>query len=206
MELSIGGRRLPAAAALLAAANVLVFVVLEVLGSTEDGYFMFLHGALYGPSVLADGEYWRLFTAMFLHFGAAHLMNNMLMLVLIGGRLEQVLGSLRMLLIYLVSGVGANLFTVWFYDLRQIDAISAGASGALMGTVGALFACILRSGRQQAGLDRRQMLILTGLSLYSGFAAGTANNAAHLSGLLFGFLLGLLLYRGPRNRGTFLPE
>ena len=87
MELSIGGRRLPAAAALLAAANVLVFVVLEVLGSTEDGYFMFLHGALYGPSVLADGEYWRLFTAMFLHFGAAHLMNNMLMLVLIGGRL-----------------------------------------------------------------------------------------------------------------------
>ena len=136
-------RKLPPVTTLLVAANFVVFFVLEMLGSTENGIFMLQHGALYGPVIMAGQEYYRLFTAMFLHFGASHLMHNMLMLFLIGGRLEQAAGGLKLLLIYLVSGIGANVFTVWFYTVTGTDAVSAGASGALMGVVGALFACIL---------------------------------------------------------------
>ena len=80
--------------------------------------------------------------------------------------------------------------------------MSAGASGALMGVVGALFACILKRRGALAGMDRRQMLILIVFSLYSGFVTGSTNNAAHISGLVFGFLLGLLFGRpaGRRRR------
>lgn len=199
VELKIGEWRVPPVTALLAAANLLVFLVLEAMGSTEDAYFMYLHGALYGPAVLEGSEYYRLFTAMFLHFGVSHLMNNLFMLVLIGQRLEQVAGSLRTLVIYLASGLGANLFTVWFYTWRGSDAVSAGASGALMGVVGGLLACIVKSRKNLAGLSRRQMMILIALSLYSGFATG-ANNTAHISGLAFGFLAAWLLYWPGRER------
>ena len=193
-------RKLPPVTTLLVAANFVVFFVLEMLGSTESGIFMLQHGALYGPIILAGPDYYRLFTAMFLHFGASHLMHNMLMLFLIGGRLEQAVGSLKMLVIYLASGIGANVFTVWFYTVTGTDAVSAGASGALMGVVGALFACILKRRGALAGMDRRQMLILIVFSLYSGFVTGSTNNAAHISGLVFGFLLGLLFGRSAGRR------
>ena len=193
-------KSLPALTLLLAAANLLVFIVLELIGSTEDSYFMYMHGALYAPSVLEDGEYFRLFTALFLHFGAAHLMNNLLMLVVIGQRLEKAAGKIRLLLIYLVSGAGANLFTVWFYQAIGVEAVSAGASGAILGITGGLFAWILRSHGQIEGIGKQQMLILMGLTVYSGFVSSSTNNAAHISGLVFGFLMGLLLYTGRKER------
>ncbi len=187
-------RSLPAATVLLAAVNLLIFIVLELFGSTEDSYFMFTHGALYAPSVLEEGEYFRLISAMFLHFGAAHLMNNLLMLVVIGQRLERAAGKIRFVLIYMLSGAGANLFTVWFYQFIGIEAISAGASGAILGITGGLFAWIVKSHGKIEGIGKRQMLILTGLTVYSGFVSSSTNNAAHISGLLFGFLLGCVLY------------
>lgn len=186
-------RSLPLITCILIAVNVLVYVLLELFGSTENGYYMWLHGALYAPSVLVDGEYYRLFTAAFLHFGASHLMNNMLMLYIMGERLEHAVGSVRMLVIYLLSAVAANVFTVFFYTVTGTDAISAGASGALMGVIGAFLAVLLRRRGTVGGVGRRQVLVLIAVTLYSGFISGTTNNAAHISGLVFGFLLGLVL-------------
>ena len=71
MEITIGKQKIPLITGLLVAVNVVVYLVLEWLGSTEDGYFMVLHGALYGPAVLRNREFYRIFTAMFLHFGPA---------------------------------------------------------------------------------------------------------------------------------------
>lgn len=180
--------------------NFLVFLYLEITGSTEDGFYMYQHGALYAPSVLEDGEYWRLLTACFLHFGTAHLMNNLLMMYVIGMRLEAAVGKIRFLILYLASGIGANLFTIWYYQLRGMDALSAGASGAIMGIIGALFACVVRRNRR-VDVSQRQMLILAGFTLYSGFVSSQTNNAAHISGMLFGFLLGLLLCGNRRRFG-----
>ena len=189
---------IPFVTIVLAASNVVFFLLLEITGSTDDGLFMLQHGALYGPLVLEDGEYYRLFTAMFMHFGASHLMNNLLMLMVMGSRLEQAVGRIRYLICYLVSGAAANLFTVWFYEWRGIDAISAGASGALLGVCGALFGCVLRKNRR-LDVDGRQMLILMAFTLYSGFVSSQTNNAAHISGAFFGFLLGLILGKGDND-------
>ena len=74
---------------LLIALNVLFFLYLEITGSSEDAYFMYTKGAMFAPAVLEDGEYYRLLTAMFMHFGIRHIMNNMLVLFVIGDNLER---------------------------------------------------------------------------------------------------------------------
>ena len=68
--------------------NIAVFMVLSLLGDTENGYFMLHHGAMYEPMILENQEYYRFFTCMFLHFGIQHLLNNMVMLGALGWQLE----------------------------------------------------------------------------------------------------------------------
>ena len=98
---------------------------------TEDGTFLLEHGAMFVPKVVEDGEYYRLFTSMFLHFGFEHLMNNMVTLVLLGWHLEIEVGKIKFLLIYILSGLGGNILSAW-YEVRTMDyTISAGASGAM---------------------------------------------------------------------------
>ncbi len=188
-------RKLPPVTCILIAANLLLYIYVTVWKMDAGGYPTLYRWVLYPFAVLYQGEYYRLFSSMFMHFGASHLMHNMLMLFLIGQRMEEAVGSWKTLLIYVLSGLGANMFSLWYYEYVQMEVFSAGASGAIMGMIGALFACILKNRRSLGGIDKRQMLILIVFSLYSGFVSSSTNNAAHISGMLFGFLLGLLLCR-----------
>ena len=188
-------RKLPPVTCVLVAANILLYIYVTVRRVGAGGVPTLYQWVLYPFAVMYQGEYYRLFTSMFMHFGASHLMHNMLMLFLIGQRMEDAAGSFKTLLIYVLSGLGANLFSLWYYEHQQLQVFSAGASGAIMGMIGALFACILKNRRSLGGIDRHQMLILIVFSLYSGFVSSSTNNAAHISGMLFGFLLGMLLCR-----------
>ena len=82
------------------AINILVFIWLSFFGMTEDGSYMLEHGAMFVPLVLGNHEYYRLITSIFLHFGFAHLMNNMVMLFFLGSILEEEIGSFKYLLLY----------------------------------------------------------------------------------------------------------
>ena len=82
--------------------NMLVFVITELTGGTEDTMHMLQCGAAYTPAII-QGEYYRIFTSMFLHFGMQHLANNMLVLFVLGGRLERTTGKMKYLLIYLLG-------------------------------------------------------------------------------------------------------
>ena len=85
--------------------NAVIFVVLMMLGKTEDTYFILEHGAMYEPYVIEGHEYHRLVTSLFLHFGISHLMNNMVMLGALGWNLELEIGKIRFFLIYFLSGM-----------------------------------------------------------------------------------------------------
>ena len=98
---------------LLAVVNVIVFLVLSFQGMTEDGRFMLQHGAMYVPYLIKNGEYYRLFTSMFLHFGYDHLFNNMVVLVAMGWNLELEIGKIKFLIVYFVSGLAGNI--LWQY-------------------------------------------------------------------------------------------
>ncbi len=179
---------------LLAAVNIIVFFVLTAQGMTEDGMFLLEHGAMYVPRVVEDGEYYRLFTSMFLHFGFEHLMNNMVTLVLIGWNLEIEIGKVKFLLIYIVSGLGGNVLSAW-YEFRAADyAVSAGASGAIFGIIGALLYVALRNRGRIGEISGRGIVFMIIISLYYGFSSGNVDNMAHIGGLITGFLSGVLLY------------
>ena len=81
--------------------NVLVFAVLSFFGDTTNAEFMAAHGAMDWVDIVEKGQYYRLFTSMFLHFGADHLLQNMLILLLIGCRLEKITGKLAYFIIYI---------------------------------------------------------------------------------------------------------
>ena len=173
--------------------NVAIFFILSFGGMTENGLYMLEHGAMYVPSVTVQGEYYRFFTSMFLHFGFTHLMNNMVTLGVVGKYLEPIVGRVRFVLIYLLSGLGGSLLSFW-YELQTGDyAISAGASGAIFGLTGALFCLTVLNRGHIVGLTRQGMLIMIGISLYNGFVSERVDNLAHIGGLLCGFVVTFLL-------------
>lgn len=180
---------------LLAAVNVIVFIVLTSRGMTEDGAFLLEHGAMYVLNVTEQGEYYRLFTSMFLHFGFEHLMNNMVVLVLIGWNLEREIGAVKYLIIYLLSGLGGNLLSAWWEILTAGYAISAGASGAVFGLIGALLYAAIRNHGRIGEVSGRGIVFMIIVSLYYGFTSSGVDNMAHIGGLVTGFLSAVLLYR-----------
>lgn len=180
---------------MLIAANVIVFFVLAFQGMTEDAEFMMRHGAMYVPDILEQGKYYELFASMFLHFGFEHLMNNMIALAAIGWNLEQETGKIKFLLIYFVSGLGGNILSAYADIFTQDYSVSAGASGAVFGIIGALLYVAIRNKGRIGNISGRGLMIMIVLSLYCGVTEGGIDNMAHIGGLAAGFLMGILLYR-----------
>ena len=187
--------------------NVLVFFAVTLTGGTESTRHMIDSGAAYAP-LITEGEYYRLFTSMFLHFGIQHLTNNMLLLLFLGDYLERAVGKLRYLVIYLGGGIIGNLCSylheLFLIKTGKAPAVSAGASGAIFAAVGAMLVLLaFRKGKLE-DLTFRRMAIMAGLSLMVGFQSSNVDNFAHLGGFFEGAFLMAVLYPGMeriRKRG-----
>jgi membrane associated rhomboid family serine protease/Flp pilus assembly protein TadD len=151
-------------------------------------------GANFGPLSL-DGQPWRLLTAVFVHIGLAHLLANMLALLVLGRLAESLFGRLPFLLIYLLAGLAGSFSTLIWNPM----AVSAGASGALFGTVGALIAALYTGKLPVPRRVLRHVLITlvmwaTFTLVYQFWKPGV-DNAAHIGGLIAGSLMGVALGR-----------
>lgn len=175
---------------LFLAANIVIWVILELIGDTQDSYFMIAHGASFGPLIIENGEVFRLFTCMFLHFGADHLMNNMMVLGLAGIRLEGVLGSVRFAILYLGAGLCGSILSL-YKDMGKAEmAVSAGASGAVFGVMGGLLAWAVWHKGKVGTLTAKGLLGMAALSLYFGFSTTGVDNWGHVGGFAGGIVLG----------------
>ncbi len=140
-------------------------------------------------SLIMQGQYWRFLTPVFLHVNALHLILNMANFVFLGIYLERLFGHARFLFIYLLSGIMSCIASFLFSP----SAISIGASGAIMGLVGAYGAFVLihRRAMLWGGLFAIIILIVViGTSLGIGFVVPDVDNSAHIGGLIGGFVLG----------------
>ncbi len=173
--------------------NIVVFVILEWMGSTTDTMFMLHHGAMYEPLVVERGEYYRLFTCMFLHFGVQHLLYNMLLLIFVGDMLEKAVGKVRYLMIYLGGGILGNLFSMVVVMRTGSYAVSAGASGAIFAVVGALVFLAVKNRDRISQEEIWRLMIMAVLSLIEGFTQTGTDSMAHLGGFLGGVVICLLL-------------
>ncbi|MCK6625380.1 MAG: rhomboid family intramembrane serine protease [Anaerolineae bacterium] len=176
----------------------LVWLAQEVAGGSEEGQVLVKFGANYGPLIL-QGQVWRLFTSMFLHIGAQHLIFNVIGLIAFGFEMERLYGRARFIAVYLLAGLFGSLAS---FALRGPMTYSAGASGAIFGVVGMQLAFFLFYRRRLGEFGRRQRntaLILIGVSLLMGCSGlMPADNYAHLGGFLAGVVLGYPLV--PRYR------
>ena len=149
------------------------------------------------------GQPWRLLTSVFVHAGLSHLLLNLFSLWLLGLLVEDRVGPLRLLLVYLACGVGGSLASLWWHE-SGIN--SVGASGAIFGLYGLLLALLLGKKLVLDKSDRRAML---GLVLYLVFSnllsglSGNIDNAAHVGGLAMGlFIAGPLALIGLKGGGN----
>ena len=172
--------------------NILVFLAVTLTGGTESSRHMMDCGAAYAP-LIESGEYYRLFTSMFLHFGIQHLINNMLLLLFLGDYLERAVGKIRYLVIYLGGGLVGNLCSylheLFLMKTGEAPAVSAGASGAIFSAVGAMLVLLaFRKGRLE-DLTFRRMAVMAVLSLLVGFQSSNVDNFVHIGGFLAGAVL-----------------
>ena len=187
--------------------NIAVFLFLSLFGDTEDAAFLLQHGAMYEPMVTQGHEFYRIFTSMFLHFGISHLVNNMVLLGALGWNLELEIGKIRLLIIYLISGIGGNLLSLYREIATETYAVSAGASGAIFGLMGALFYVVVANRGRLGRLSGRGMLVMVMLSLYFGLTSSGVDNWAHIGGLISGFVMAVILYRGKNADDPYIrPE
>ena len=176
--------------------NVIVFVAMVVYGyfefetvrGAEDMRVLIKFGAKVNQFI-ANGQTWRLFTAMFIHIGVFHLLVNLYALYALGPMVERYYGHLRFLAIYLVGGLFGSLASYAFSD-----AVSAGASGAIFGLAGAIIVFFMRY-RENFGARGRSilqnMLFIIGINLVFGLTMPGIDNWGHIGGLVGGALLAI---------------
>jgi len=151
-------------------------------------------GALRPIDVTVNHEYWRIVTSAFLHANLLHIGVNMLSLYWLGRFIESAMGSVRMAAVYAVSLVVSGFGVVYFSDPLVP---TLGASGAIYGLFGALFAIGLKYGRPGMDLVKANLGILV-LNLVFTFASPAISKSAHIAGLIAGFALTLLIFSPPR--------
>jgi membrane associated rhomboid family serine protease len=153
-----------------------------------DGYTLVRFGAKYGL-LIAAGEWWRMVTPIFLHGSLLHIGMNSWVLYDLGPAVEGLYGRQRFLALYILTGIAGNLASYWWSP----NGISIGASGALMGLIGAMITYGYRN-RGRLGESVRNMYIRWAIYvLIFGFMFPMIDNAAHLGGLLAGMVLGWLV-------------
>ena len=181
---------------LLIAVNILIFAIMEILGDTRSAAYVYHWGGFGISEFLTDPQWFRLITSAFLHFGVQHLFNNMLVLLVTGAQLEKLLGWKKYSMLYLLSAIGANAISLlWNIHTGDVMVVSAGASGAIFGVLGALLAILLRRRGHVDGISRNQLFLVIGFTLFHGISTAGVNNSAHIGGLITGFLLGAVLFR-----------
>jgi len=174
----------------LIAVNLIVYVLTILPGVGEN----VLNYGFQSNSLIRSGEWWRVFTAMFLHAGFSHVFFNMFSLYLFGPELERIAGKVRFTTIYLLSGIIGNMATYLLYDSSYG---SLGASGAVFGIFGA-FGALVYYTRRTMPMLRKLILPIIVISVIMTFLQPNVNVYAHLGGLVTGFLLGLV-YLHPKR-------
>jgi len=192
---ALGGR--PVVTLTIVILNCAIFVCTVLAGAglvSSNGALLVQWGTNYGPLTL-DGEWWRLLTSMFLHFCILHIALNMWALWDIGKLTEKLYGSAYFVVLYLFAGLAGSIASLLWHP----NVNSAGASGAIFGVIGGMLAFVVnpkaRIPARIATAHRNTAGVFIAYNLINGFAFAGIDNAAHIGGLIGGFVMGWLLAR-----------
>lgn len=166
---------------------IILFIMMYIFGNgSESTNTLINFGANYDV-LTKSGEYYRLFTCMFLHIGIMHLICNMYSLYVIGKEVEGLFGKWKYLLIYLLSGICGSMLSLAF----SYNTVSAGASGAIFGLLGALLYFGYYYRTYLGAVMRTSIIPVILFNLIIGFLSSGIDNAAHIGGLVGGILIAM---------------
>lgn len=175
--------------------NTLVFLYQFCVGGWTDPYVLHQIGALEPEAVVVQGEYWRLFTSVFLHGGFLHIGFNLFALYVLGPPLERSIGTIRFVVCYLISGLASSGGVVALNEMGLIRTDQViGASGCIFGVVGAWAGFLLR--HRHAPFAKQQLAnvgLIVAIQIAFDISTPEVSMAAHMFGLVVGFFLGLIL-------------
>ncbi len=174
--------RMPWVNVCLVVINVIVFLI-----CTFTGELLYNKGAFGIREIMSDKSYYRMFTSMFLHSDIRHLFSNMIVLYYVGEIVEKKVGHIPYVIIYFLSGIAGDIFSMGYELLSGDYYSSVGASGAVFGVEGALLLLILLHHGRMEYVTTGRLVFAIAFSLYCGFTSSYVNNAAHIGGVLMGF-------------------
>lgn len=172
--------------------NVVIYIILNML-LLQNGIDVISNLDNSWIAVKWNGEYYRIFTSMFLHADLNHLLNNMFVLFIIGKRYEESEGRFRFSLVYFLGGILASIASLSYNMIMRNEIVSLGASGAIFALIGASVASVVKYKNKLKTISKKQMILFAVFSLYAGFANTSTDNIAHLGGFVSGFLIGLVI-------------
>lgn len=163
-------------------------------GETTLADMLYDAGSMNAERVLSNGEYYRSITSMFLHGDISHIASNMIFLIALGEMLERVIGHARFTLLYLLAGIGGDIFSMINVVLSQDYYTAIGASGAIFGLIGAMLVLVVLNDGHYEGISIKRMVFAIVYMVYSGMQSEGIDNAAHFGGLVFGVLIMAAMY------------
>ncbi len=169
--------------AILVIINVIIYIITSLNPDLEyelaDNYYF----------VVVKGQYYRMLTSMFVHFGISHLINNMLILFIMGVRAERLMGKLSFSISYILTGVVASACSLYFSDIYTF---SAGASGAICGVLGMLIIYAVTNKGNANGLSVGYLIFISAATILNGFTTTGIDNYAHIGGFIAGLIAGCI--------------
>ncbi|WP_194841324.1 rhomboid family intramembrane serine protease [Salinibacillus xinjiangensis] len=179
----------------LLAVNIIMFYLLSTTpGGSTDTKNLINWGAKFNPYIL-EGEWWRIFSSMFLHIGGLHIFMNMIALYYLGNTVERMYGSIKFVCIYILAGLFGGMAS---FALN--DAVAAGASGAIFGLFGALLFFGLVNKKLFFQTMGSNLLFIIGLNIFLGISVPSIDNSAHVGGLIGGFLAAAMVQMPKRKK------
>lgn len=173
--------------AIMILCTILFFLTYLIGNGSLDGYTLFSFGAI-SSSFVKSGQVWRLVTGTFLHAGIIHLLTNMYSLYIIGTQLENFVGKKKFIFIYFISAISGSLMSCLFSN-----ALSVGASGAIFGLLGSMLYFGYHYRLYLGSVLKAQIIPVILLNLFLGFTLSGIDNAAHVGGLIGGYLATMLV-------------
>ena len=167
---------------------IILFILMELSGGSTNSQTLLKYGANLDVLV-KNGEYYRLFTCIFLHIGIMHLSCNMYSLYVIGREVESLFGKVKYIIIFILSGIFGSIMSLAFTH----NTISAGASGAIFGLLGALLYFGMHYRTYLGEAIKRSIIPIIVVNLIIGFFAEGIDLAAHIGGLVGGVLVAMMV-------------
>ena len=179
-------KKFPYISTVIVVINLLIF-----LFCINSMPWLYSYGCV-GLDLVMDGQWYRMITSMFLHADIDHIFGNMLLLYCLGELLEFRLGRIKFTAIYFISGILGNVLSCFYEYYANVSYVSYGASGAGFGLIGVTIFLVLK-GEKSLGISIPGMILMVVYCIYTGFVESNVNVAAHIGGLLAGYLCMLIV-------------